>query len=302
MEKITHVTKSVCTVCGSKKTKILFPADIDPQKVSFTYVKTPYSGKTFRALRCLNCTHVFCSPLPKNLYKNYEDVVDEQYLRYVKSIELSSQVILPIIKNYISSGKVLDVGCATGEFLSVARKFGYDVEGLELSRWSSSIASKKGIKIFRERLNSLAKKFSDRYEVITLFGVIEHFENPLEEMSYIKKLLKPGGLLVIWTGDVNSLPSKILGKSWWYWQGQHIQYFTEKSLNLLSKKFGIRHISTRTYPFVAMKGLLDNSLSRYKLRKPIMRLASPFFKIKQTWTFYIPGEMLWFGQRPRQEK
>lgn len=296
-KKIRNRLSDICPVCGSHKISKLYPSDIDISKLSFTYVKTPYSSKTFRSVRCLYCTHVFCSPLPKNIYKNYLDVVDKEYLNYVESIKISAGIIIPQLQKYVSKGILLDVGCATGEFLDVAREFGYSVEGLELSKWSSEIARSKGIVIYRQRLKALAEKFPKKYDIITLFGVIEHFENPLEEMSYIQKLLKSNGVLLIWTGNIDSLPSKILGKSWWYWQGQHIQYFSEQSLNLLAEKSGIKHVATGIYPFVAMKDLLENSFSRYKFRKFIMIFAVLFFLIKPTWTFYIPGEMLWFGQK-----
>lgn len=288
----------ICPICSSKNTIELYPSTIDLKKLSFTYVKTPDSGKTFRSVRCKNCTHVFCNPLPKNIYKNYEDVVDKQYLKYTESINESAKKILPIIKSQVNSGTMLDIGCATGEFLNKAREYGFDVEGLELSKWSSEIAKKKDIKIYRNLLSSLAKKIPNRYDVITLFGVIEHFENPSQELGYIYKLLKPGGLLVIWTGDVSSFSSKVFGYNWWYWQGQHIQYFSHKSLSLLSKKSGIKHLFTKTYPFVGTYSLLDNSLSRYKKRNLIMKLIKPLFIIKSHWTFYIPGEMLWFGIKP----
>ena len=172
---------NACLVCGSTNIIELYPSDVDLEKLSFTYVKTPDSGKTFRTVECKECTHVFCFPLPNNLYKNYEDIIDEQYLKYTESIEISANKILPIIKKYKSSGIILDVGCATGQFLEEAKNFGYSVEGLELSRWSSDFVKRKGIRVYRERLKRLAKKFSGRYDVITLFGVIEHFENPVRK-------------------------------------------------------------------------------------------------------------------------
>lgn len=285
----------VCPICRSKRTAQLYKSDIDIKKLSFTYVKTPNSGKTFRSVKCLNCTHVFCSPLPKDIYKNYEDVVDEKYLQYTKSISESARVILPMIQKYVPKGKILDIGCATGEFLSTARDFGYEVEGLELSRWSSSIAKSKNIKVHRGLLKSLAAKNSRKYDVITLFGVIEHFENPRIEIEYISKLLKPGGLLVIWTGNVNSISSRILKHNWWYWQGQHIQYFSSKSLTLLGNLCGLKHVTTKIYPFVGTYGLVENSLSRYKRKKLLMKLLKPLFFVKPTWVIRLPGEMLWFG-------
>lgn len=290
---------SICPVCNSSKTTEIYPADINLKKLSFSYAKTPDSNKTFRVIRCGNCTHVFCSPIPKNIYKNYEDVVDKEYLKYTVSLQASANEVLPLIKKYSRTGILLDVGCATGEFLLIARQFGYKVEGLELSKWSSDIAINKGLKIFRHSIKDHIKAHSGRYEVITLFGVIEHFEFPLNEMKNLSKLLKPGGVLVIWTGDVDSSTSKVLGRRWWYWQGQHIQYFTERSLKLLGNLNGIKHLKTEKYPFVATEELMNNYLGRYYFRPWLMKFLKPFFIFKPSWILRLPGEMFWIGRKTK---
>ena len=150
--------KDQCPVCKSKKTFKLYEENIDLDKLTFTYEFSPQSQKTFRVVRCIKCSHVFCSPLPKNIYKNYEDVIDKEYLRHFKTRELSAKAVVKVIKTLVPSGKLLDVGCATGDFLKIAKESGYTVEGLELSRWSSDIATKKGLKVYRTSLKSLANK------------------------------------------------------------------------------------------------------------------------------------------------
>src|SRR3989344_3077241 len=269
-----------CPICKSDKTIELHPEDLDLTRLIFTYEFTPESQRTFRVLRCRNCTHVFCSPLPKNIYKNYEDVVDKEYLRHQKTRRLSAQAVLNVIKSYVSKGRLLDIGCATGDFLSVAGDFGYSVEGLELSRWSSEIVKTKGINVHKKLLSSLSHQFPKRFDVITMLGVIEHFQNPRDEMTYINRLLKPDGILVVWTGDVNGLMSRILGRRWWYWQGQHIQYFTSGSLNLLAKLTGFEHITTKIYPIAATYEQVENSLNRYKFQKYLMPVVKTIFSIK----------------------
>lgn len=297
MIKTIETESSKCPVCRSQNNYQLYPADIDIQRLVFTYEFTPESQKTFRVVRCHNCTHVFCSPIPKNIYKNYEDVVDEEYLRHSYTRILSAQAVLNIINRYVSSGRLLDIGCATGDFLIVAKAFGYSVEGFELSRWSSSIVKSMGIKVHKDLLKSLSNRFSERYEIITMWGVIEHFENPFNEMIYINRLLKPGGILAIWTGDVDGMMSRILGRRWWYWQGQHIQYFTRKSLNNLASLTGFKHITTKRYPIAATYEQLDNSLKRYKFQRQLMLLARLLFLIKPIWYLGLPGEMLWLGRK-----
>lgn len=286
-----------CSVCKSTNTFEWYQENIDISKLTFTYLFNPDSNKTFRVVRCRNCTHVFCSPIPKDIYKNYKDVIDNEYIKHQLARELTAQQVLLTIKRYVSSGTLLDVGCATGDFLTKAKEFGYSVEGVELSKWSSEIARKKGHRIYRERLQTFSHRFSGRYDIVTLWGVIEHFENPIQEMKYIKSLLKPGGFIVVWTGDVNGLMSHLLGRRWWYWQGQHIQYFTKKSLNYLAKSFGFQYITTKSYPLIVTYELLDNSLSRYHFRPWIMKMIKPFFIIKKTWFLSLPGEMFWIARK-----
>lgn len=286
-----------CPICKSQNTFEWYPENIDIGNLTFTYEFTPESQKTFRVVRCRDCTHAFCSPLPKNIFKNYEDVVDKEYLHHSQTRRLSAKSVLNIISHYTSLGRLLDIGSATGDFLEVAKDFGYSVEGLELSRWSSGIARSKGIKIHKELLVSLSHRFPGRYDIITMLGVIEHFQNPRDESLYINRLLKPGGILVIWTGDVNGIMSRILGRRWWYWQGQHIQYFTHASLNYLANSLGFKHITTKKYPIAATYEQLENSLSRYKFGKYVMPIIKPLFKIKPIWYLRLPGEMLWFARK-----
>jgi 2-polyprenyl-3-methyl-5-hydroxy-6-metoxy-1,4-benzoquinol methylase len=94
----------------------------------------------------------------------------------------------------------LDVGRATGDCLEVARAQGYHVEGIELSNWSSTIARERGLVVHQESLATFAATRAARYDVVTLWGVIEHFAEPVAEMRRLRKLLRPGGLLVLWTG------------------------------------------------------------------------------------------------------
>lgn len=286
-----------CPICGSKKTKEWYPADLDPEKLRFTYEFTPESKNTFRVVRCLNCTHAFCAPIPKNIYKNYEDVIDKEYLRHSKTRELSAKAALKVINQYAHGKRLLDVGCATGDFLKIARKFGYSTEGLELSHWSSKIAFKRGIKVHVETLKSLSGKMVKKYDVITLWGVIEHFENPKEEMKYLYRLLKPNGIIVLWTGNVDALMSRLLGRRWWYWQGQHIQYFTHKSLNCLAKTTGFEYVITKRYTFAATDNQLNNSLKRFWFGKYIMMILKFGFIIKPIWHISLPGEMLWIARK-----
>ncbi|MDP2684589.1 MAG: hypothetical protein Q8P20_06095, partial [bacterium] len=116
-------------------------------------------------------------------------------------------------------------------------------------------------------------------------------------MFYINKLLKPNGILVIWTGNVDGIMSRILGRRWWYWQGQHIQYFTDKSLNYLASLTSFKHIATKRYPIAATYEQVCNSLNRYRHQRYLMPLIKLLFIIKPIWYLRLPGEMLWLGRK-----
>jgi ubiquinone/menaquinone biosynthesis C-methylase UbiE len=231
---------SQCPVCLSTSTHVLHESQItSPEEVSFSYTFTPAHAKTFRVMQCNVCTHAFCAPIPADIARHYKEVVDEEYLRHEGSRRLSAKALLSVLGPLCPSGRLLDVGCATGDFMLSAKEAGYSVEGIELSNWSSSIARERGLTIHREYLDAFVPKHRGEYDVVTLWGVIEHFSDPRRELRNIAALLRPGGIFALWTGDVASVTSRLLGRHWWYWQGQHIQYFTHKSLSRLIVDAGL---------------------------------------------------------------
>jgi SAM-dependent methyltransferase len=290
---------SQCPVCLSTSTRVLYESQIaSPEEVSFSYTFTPAHSKTFRVMQCEACTHAFCAPIPADIARHYKEVVDEEYLRHEGSRRLSAKALLSVLGRLKPSGRLLDVGCATGDFMLAAQSAGYSVEGIELSSWSSSIARERGLTIHREYLDAFAPKHPAEYDVVTLWGVIEHFADPRRELRNIAAVLRPGGLLAIWTGDVASVTSRVLGRKWWYWQGQHIQYFTHKSLSRLVVDAGLEPAANKLYPFAASFDTISNSLRRYRSRDLLLSLVKPLFRVRPTWYLRIPGEMFFIARKP----
>jgi 2-polyprenyl-3-methyl-5-hydroxy-6-metoxy-1,4-benzoquinol methylase len=288
-----------CPVCDSSETQVWYPAAIrEGEQVSFSYTFSPHHNRTFQVLRCRACTHAYCFPIPAGIAQHYRDVVDEEYLRHETSRILSAVAVLEGLKKRRPGGRLLDVGCATGDLLVAATRLGFDAEGLELSDWSSTLARKRGFTVHQERLATLAQRSPEAYDLITLMGVIEHFAEPREELAYLSRLLKPGGILAIWTGDVDSSLSRILGRRWWYWQGQHIQYFTRRSLTRLTGDAGLERVGTSLFPFAATIGTIRNSLRRYRSHRFLTGLVRPLFALKPVWFLRLPGEMLHLARRP----
>jgi len=287
-----------CVICSSSELEEVHPAEISRiEEVSFSYSFSPENCKTFRVVRCTRCSHVFCAPLPSGIVGSYRDVIDDEYLKHAESRRLSADAVLRTVEGYAPGKRLLDVGCATGDFLDVARTRGYAAEGLELSTWSCNIARGRGHTVHQEPLAAFAARETARFDLVSLIGVIEHFSDPRAEMANLAALVRPGGLVVIWTGDSNALLPRALGRRWWYWQGQHIQFFTHRSLSRLVEDAGFHHVATTRYPFAATQATLANSLRRYRLHRLMSAALVPLFALRPVVYLKLSGEMLFIAQR-----
>lgn len=280
----------LCPVCGSKNQKTLYPDTLGDDLPPFDYAFSPDHMRTYKIVKCRSCSHAFCIIPHKNLWENYQSVIDSEYLSRQDAHLLTAGKVAEVLTKFIAGGKLLDVGCATGDFLSVAQKH-YSVEGLELSQWSSEIAKKRGFKIHTCTINELPP--DAKFDIVTLWGVIEHFESPKAEIEKISSVLKPGGYVCLWTGNIDSWLARLLGKNWWYIQGQHIQFFSKKSLNRLFSDTGFKNVTIEKYPFTTNLYSLSKSYFRYK---KVKSLAKILFENKVTKdrviTLKLPGEML----------
>lgn len=279
-----------CPICFSNDLFIKYPDSLFNNLPSFDYNFTASHSKTYEILKCRNCGHAFSKLPSSNIWENYKDIIDQSYLSRQEERVRTSNRITEIIHKFVPEGRLLDVGCATGDFLESSRKY-YDVEGLELSSWSAQIAESRGFKIYNFQLNQLP--VCDYYDIVTLWGVIEHLEDPYSEMSQIYRIIKKNGIVCLWTGDINSIPSKVLGKKWWYIQGQHIQLFSNKSLRLLLAKTGFSEIGIFTYPYITNFKNIYSSLGRYPTLQGLVKpLLLNKFLVNKNITLLLPGEML----------
>lgn len=251
-----------CPVCSADDYDVFLPDTLGAKPPVFGYKWVPEIRNMYRAVRCRACAHVYCSPRLEDMYAYYTDVVDESYLANEHLRRATAEKVLETIRGFVPSGKLLDVGCSTGDFLVVARKY-YEVEGLELSSWASAVAKQHGLTIHVEKLEDLVER-KPQYDIATMWGVIEHLEYPAAEVRHINQVLRTGGIVCLWTGDSDSLYAKLLGKRWWYVLGQHIQFWNWRSMDRLFKDCGFERVHKGIYPYVISFKYLGISLSRYK--------------------------------------
>jgi SAM-dependent methyltransferase len=291
----TALREFPCPVCGSVRYRILYPDTLGDRLPRFDYKFGPEHTLTYRIVKCAECGHGYASPRPENIWAHYRDVEDSAYLgRKVERIATAARVVEQI-RRYMPAGRLLDVGCATGEFLDAAREY-YEGEGLELSAWSAGICRARGFLVHTCTLGDL--QIDRRYDALTLWGVIEHFEYPAQEVSEIGRLLKVGGIVALWTGDVDSWISRLLGKRYWYVQGQHIQMFSYRSLRKVFLDRGFKVLAISRYPYVMSMGSISESLARYPMVGWAARclLRNPVLSGRLL-TLTLPGEMFAIFQK-----
>lgn len=278
-----------CPVCESREHRVRRESTLGDAFPEFGYQFTPAHVRSYRIVECRECGHWYCSPLPADLHVHYTGVEDAEYLRNEAQRMATSRKVLETLRRHKPGGRLLDVGCSTGDFL-LAAQGDYQVEGLELSSWAAAIARRRGLEVHETTLEGMQGR--ELFDIVTLWGVIEHLERPAREIGHIHRLMKPGGLLCLWTGNRDSWVAHLLGWKWWYFMGQHIQYFSAATLDRLLRRCGFAKVDLRNYPYVLDMAAVANSIGRYPLASaifaPLLRL--PVLAPRRV-TFSLPGEM-----------
>jgi len=154
---------------------------------------------------------------------------------------------LPPSKDKVS---MLDIGCSSGSVLKVGGALGLQVQGVEPAPKAAATARSLGFDVFTGFLHE-ASFPGNTFDIVTLFEVIEHLREPLVLAHEISRILKPGGIWLIGTGNADSWTAHLLGSRWEYFDiarhGGHVSFFNPQSISLLGQRsgFDIIQISTK---------------------------------------------------------
>jgi len=139
---------------------------------------------------------------------------------------------------------VLDVGCGTGEFLIKLRRRGVDVHGLEPSRFAAGYATSLGLDVFQGGV--AAYRPEQKFDLITLWNVIEHLQDPAGDLARLRDLLAPDGTIVILTPNIGSRQANAFGPDWAGLEvPKHLQLFDASSLRSLAAKTWLSQVDVR---------------------------------------------------------
>lgn len=285
--------RETCPICDGQYLAEIFPDELGSLAATVDYDFSPKTRLTYRIVDCRDCTHRFVAPLP-NISSTYVENEDPVYLASLPQRQRSAREWLKIVARFSPHAKsLLDVGCATGAFLDTASERMH-VEGVELSHWAAQIAARRHV-VHQQPVSEL--RLDQQFDVVTLWGVIEHFEHPQCELDAIRSLTVSGGHLFIYTGDREAMLPRLLGKRWWWYQGMHLQYFSRKTLSQLLKQSGFEVIAVHRLPVYFSVSSLGQSLNRYRIFGPLVWLMQRLPTSRLLIRLALSGEMLIVAQR-----
>ncbi len=143
-------------------------------------------------------------------------------------------------------GTLLDVGCGDGAYLAVMKRLGWDVRGLEPDPRAVQVARERGLDVIEDTIEE-APLSADAFDAITMSHVIEHVSDPVATLVAVRRALRPGGLVVVLTPNVESWGHALFGPAWFHLDPpRHLHLFSSKNLLAVVERAGLAVVRART--------------------------------------------------------
>jgi 2-polyprenyl-3-methyl-5-hydroxy-6-metoxy-1,4-benzoquinol methylase len=238
------------------------------------------SDDTFEVMLNQQYDMLVTSPVPVDLENYYES---ENYISHTDSNKSFFDLVYQRVKKYTLKKKVsllnsfetkektvLDIGAGTGDFLQACKNNKWNVFGIEPNKNARTIADKKEI-FLTEDISFYENK---KFDIITMWHVLEHVPNLIEYIETIKVLLKDNGKLIVAVPNYKSYDATYFNNSWAaYDVPRHLWHFSQNSIHKLFTRFGMKIEKTIPMKFDAYYV----SLLSEKYRKGKMNVLNSFW-------------------------
>jgi SAM-dependent methyltransferase len=204
----------------------------------------------FTLVRCRACSLIYQNPQPLDMSPYYpQDYAPFEATRQKAAGRVSAWLQgrdeRALRRLLGRAGRVLEVGCATGDYLLSLQQHGWQVAGVEFSDHAAAIARQRGLDVRTGDLLE-ADLPSDAFDLVLLRHVLEHVPSPTATLSEIHRLLAPGGKLSVLVPNYDSLERALCGR---YWHGydlpRHLFTFTPCTLTAAIESASLRRQSLR---------------------------------------------------------
>jgi SAM-dependent methyltransferase len=200
---------------------------------------------------------------------------------------------------YPKVGRLLDVGCATGLFLNAMRGRGWDVHGVELSPYAADYARRTfGLDVFTGTVQEAAYP-NHSFDIVTMWDVLEHVNDPKQTLAEVVRILRPGGMLALSLPDPTCPEARYFGANWIGWdRPRHLHLFTPDILRCYLRDAGFGHIVFESLGgrlgltlMSVQLALTARGISREKWRRPLAIAYSWPMRLL-TWPVYRAAELM----------
>jgi 2-polyprenyl-3-methyl-5-hydroxy-6-metoxy-1,4-benzoquinol methylase len=206
-----------------------------------------------RMVQCARCGLTYVNPRSFNV--ETDAYFEGPYLSTIEEngalrpgIDFLYSQITDNLGTYLKPGRLLDVGCAMGHFMAFARERGWNVHGVECSRFASQYGRNRwGLRIL-DICDLQEARLPDRhFDACVLIEVAEHLPHPLATFTEIFRLLKPGGMVYVTTPNFASFRSLLQREGWnAVIPSGHLYLFSAETLHALLESIGFRQIVNLT--------------------------------------------------------
>lgn len=219
------------------------------------------SKEDFNLVVCESCGFKFTNPRPENSvignYYKSEDYISHsntskgiisKLYHAVRNYTLKNK--LALISKYVSKGTILDYGCGTGMFLNTCKNAGWKTFGIEPDQGARKMAAEAGTDVFENKDLLLDKYPEQKFDVITLWHVLEHVTDLGPTLDFLKSKLNPDGVLIIAVPNHTSFDAKHYREFWAaYDVPRHLYHFERKTIQQLLARFQFKLADTKPMKF-----------------------------------------------------
>jgi 2-polyprenyl-3-methyl-5-hydroxy-6-metoxy-1,4-benzoquinol methylase len=244
MEKLNQ-----CPACGHAKQKDFLAA------TDYTVSK-----QRFSIVRCEACTLLFTNPRPRATeagpFYQSDDYISHSNTQkgfinalYHKVRTITLRQKTSWIKDYqIGTKELLDIGCGNGHFLHACQQTGWNISGMELDPATAQRASELTQKPIYANLSEIPA--DKKFQVISLWHVLEHVYELEEYFTFFKARIQPGGKLIFALPNSKSFDARYFGEFWAaYDVPRHIYHFDPTTITSLAARYGFRLTKQRGQVF-----------------------------------------------------
>ncbi len=233
---------TVCMGCGREEAILLFPR------------RDRLGSETFHYFRCPGCGLIRLEPRPAPAelsryypeeYEAFQERRENLLFRWGRR-RLWHRRLQVIRHSFPRPGRAFDVGCATGEFLEILRRQGWDVAGIEPNpRAAQQARARLGTEAIQVVSLEEASFPPATFDLITLWDVLEHLVDPLSALRRLAAWLRPGGLLALGVPNLESWDARLFGPAWIGWDApRHLHLFPDSTLRKMLATAGLSILVT----------------------------------------------------------